>query len=313
MPTPNTKKTDLAGIAFRALGTLSMGIVITRADTVVYCNEAFASMTALDQNTIIGMKHPFLGPPFVSDTTVKSLSSYLENPSRSTSKRIEYTRADGVPAWNEIQLCRENSYTTWMHRDITQQMGTHELWQRYEFLLDTSQQYMALINRGHAYELVNRSFAAAFDTTPEEINGSGAATVWGNAMFSTVVAPYLERCFEGEQVQVMHWVDLPVGGHRCLDMIYTPYRDKARAVIHVVFVAWDVTREKRATDAVHDVNRQLEQRVEEGTAELQDTMQELEAFNYTIAHDLRSPLRFLKSFARMLDDKLTGLDEAGRA
>jgi signal transduction histidine kinase len=86
-------------------------------------------------------------------------------------------------------------------------------------------------------------------------------------------------------------------------MVYSPYRDKDGAVKHAVFVAWDNTEEKNATDTVRDLNRALEQRVEERTAELQDTLQELEAFNYTIAHDLRSPLRFLRSFAHMLEEE----------
>jgi len=303
----------LEGIAFRALAKLSVGIVITLEGDVVYCNEAFASMTGLDRKAVAGGLHPFLGGPFVSDATAGRLAAYLKSPDPATPARIGYVRADGLPAWNEVQLCREGEHLIWMHRDITQQVGTHELWQRYEFLLDTSPQFMALVNREHAYELVNRAFAEAFATTPTEISGTGAATVWGRTMYAAVVAPHLAACFRGEEVQVKHWVDLPSGGRRCLDMIYTPYKDGEGTVIHAVFVAWDVTREILATDAVQTANRQLELRVADRTAELQDTLQELEAFNYTIAHDLRSPLRFLKSFTQMLEDAPgTALDDSGR-
>ncbi len=302
MSSPENKEPVLDSIAFRALGELSMGIVITRDNKVVYSNAAFTSMTGLEADAIADSRHPFLGPPLVTTATAQLMQSYLDEPSPSTPLRLDYVRADSLSAWNEVQLFREGAYVTWMHRDVTQQMGTHELWQRYEFLVDTSHQFMALVNPEYAYELVNRSFAAAFDTTPQEVYGVHAATVWGKSMFSNVVAPHLDHSFQGKEVRVIHEVDLPVGGRRYLDMIYTPYKNQEGAVVHVVFVAWDVTKEKTATDAVRDVNRALEQRVASRTAELQDTLQELEAFNYTIAHDLRSPLRFLKTFTKMLDE-----------
>lgn len=290
-------------VAYHVLERLSVGIAITQQGTVVYCNEAFSSMTALNPMSLLGEPHPFLVAKLVTESAAATVRDYLEEPAPAAPLRVDYVRGDGLSAWNEIQLCRERDYITWMHRDITQQVGTHELWQRYEFLLDTSQQFMALVNRDRAYELVNRSFAYAFGTTPEEVNGASAATVWGKVSYSAVVAPHLETCFQGEEVYVKHWVELPAYGRRYLDMIYTPYKNEDDEVIHAVFVAWDVTAEKVATDAVHDINRQLEQRVAERTAELQDTLRELEAFNYTIAHDLRSPLAFLKSFAQMLEER----------
>ena len=302
MSSPDNREPGLDAIAFRALGELSVGMVITRDNEVVYSNAAFSSMTGLESDAIAQKRHPFLGPPLVTTATAQLMQSYLDEPRPSTPLRLDYVRADNLTAWNEVQLIREGPFVTWMHRDVTQQMGTHELWQRYEFLVDTSHQFMALVNPQYAYELVNRSFAAAFDTTPQEVYGTSAATVWGKHMFSSVVSPHLDRSFQGEEVRVIHEVDLPIGGRRFLDMIYTPYKNQEGAVIHVVFVAWDVTKEKMATDAVRDVNRVLEQRVASRTAELQDTLQELEAFNYTIAHDLRSPLRFLKTFTKMLDE-----------
>ncbi len=302
MAASHDKHADLPAIAFRALGELGVGIVITLDDVVVYSNDSFASMTGLDTDVVQGKAHPFLSGPIVSDGIIGQLRSSLENPEPHSPIRVDYTRADGLPAWNEVQIRKEGPYATWLHRDVTQQIATHELWQRYEFILDTSHQYMALVNQEYSYELVNRAFAAAFGTTPEEVIGSGAATVWGKSMFTAVVKPHLKTSFQGEAVQAKHWVELPVGGRRCLDMFYTPYANRDGEVIHTVFVAWDVTKEELAADNVRDANRQLEQRVSDRTKELQDTLRELEAFNYTIAHDLRTPLRFLKSFTQMLGD-----------
>ncbi|CAM2807101.1 sensor histidine kinase [Rariglobus hedericola] len=56
----------------------------------------------------------------------------------------------------------------------------------------------------------------------------------------------------------------------------------------------------------------LEKIVEERTAQLQETVQELEAFSYSIAHDMRAPLRGMQSFSRLLlEDHAAGLDATG--
>src|SRR5712672_2816176 len=57
----------------------------------------------------------------------------------------------------------------------------------------------------------------------------------------------------------------------------------------------------------------MDQRVRERTASLEETNNHLEAFCYTIAHDLRAPLRAQHSFAQaLLDDYSDRLDEGGR-
>lgn len=297
----------------RILARLSVGIAITNEGRIEYCNDAFASMMGREPGELPGESHPFLGhglrdvegaPIMMADAPARWLPTPL---------RVRYERPDGIPSWTEVEVFPDTGREVWIHRDITQQMGAHELWQRYEYLVDASRQYMALVDRTYSYALVNRSFAKLFNAAPETVNGTFAHTVWGNALYESMIGPSLDRCFRGEEVHVQKWVDLPSGARRYLDMAYSPYRDQSGEVRHAVFVAWDNTEEKNATDTVYDLNRALEQRVEERTSELQYTLQELEAFNYTIAHDLRSPLRFLRSFASMLEEDLgDDLGDSGR-
>ncbi|MDA8424407.1 MAG: PAS domain S-box protein [Nitrospiraceae bacterium] len=90
------------------------------------------------------------------------------------------------------------------------------------------------------------------------------------------------------------------------------YRDMAGNALGVFAAARDVTERKKAEEEIRTLNRQLETRVVERTAELEAANKELEAFAYSVSHDLRSPLRSIDGFSlALLEDYAGKLDDQG--
>ncbi|HVE38477.1 MAG TPA: PAS domain S-box protein [Planctomycetota bacterium] len=91
-----------------------------------------------------------------------------------------------------------------------------------------------------------------------------------------------------------------------------PLRNRQGEIVGVVGVVFDVTDRKRAEEEAHQLNAELERRVQERTVELEDALREMNAFSYTIAHDLRSPLRTIASGTDIILEESENLGEEAR-
>ncbi|HVV74200.1 MAG TPA: MASE1 domain-containing protein [Verrucomicrobiae bacterium] len=99
-----------------------------------------------------------------------------------------------------------------------------------------------------------------------------------------------------------------------VSLTVSPIKDSSGRIIGASKFARDITEQKRTERALAEAREtlrryadDLERRVEERTAKLQDTIRSLDAFCYTIAHDLRAPLRAMIGFSVELLDRYKNL------
>jgi PAS domain S-box-containing protein len=118
----------------------------------------------------------------------------------------------------------------------------------------------------------------------------------GNSLYAEVFIPHMHE-----------------GSGAYLWGIVSPLYDNQGNQIGAIESIRDITRFKRTEQEIRRLNEELEKRVQERTAQLEITNQELEAFSYSVSHDLRAPLRAVNGFSHILRDNYANkLDDQGK-
>ena len=122
-----------------------------------------------------------------------------------------------------------------------------------------------------------------------------------------------EALYEGRQNSIEYRILRPNGDVRVVHTQFEVVRGETGRPIRLIGTVQDVTERKRAEEEIRKLNQKLEQRVRRRTAQLEASNRELEAFSYSVSHDLRAPLRSIDGFSQiLLEDYAEELDEAGR-
>jgi PAS domain S-box-containing protein len=194
--------------------------------------------------------------------------------------------------------------------------GMSESWRRSELRFRSAMEYsvagIALLDRASRIVEANPALEALFDAAPGSLAGTPLAPRFLNSDAhwdrerDRMVAEYgayrtTRRLLRGD------------GDIRQLMLVFSPVPGETDSGAAWLVQAEDITDRLRAEEQVRAMNRLLEARVAQRTRELTQANRELEAFAYSVSHDLRAPLRSVEGFARVLGERhAAALGEDGR-
>jgi len=141
----------------------------------------------------------------------------------------------------------------------------------------------------------------------KDLLGQRAETVLTAEKYAEIKS-YNDRVFSGETFSIER---------RLMDRDtltrYVPLKDENGLVYTALILLIDVTELKKAQTQIAELNVSLENKVVERTEQLALVNKELEAFTYSVSHDLRAPLRIIDGFADILiSEHADKLDEEGK-
>lgn len=181
-------------------------------------------------------------------------------------------------------------------------------------LLDSAPDSIVIVNRNGQIVLVN--------SQTEKMFGYDRIELLGRPVEILLPAQFHERHLDhrARYIAEPHTRPMGVGGELLgerkdgsrffVEISLSPLRIEEDLLVTALIR--DVTSRKMAEEEIHRLNDELERRVRERTAQLEATNRELEAFCYSVSHDLRAPVRHLSGFAKLLQKRsAAALDEKG--
>jgi PAS domain S-box-containing protein len=129
--------------------------------------------------------------------------------------------------------------------DISRIKAAEQSLRKYEQMVTSSSDYMALVDRAYTFQVVNAPYGKAMDCKPEDIIGRQAADIFGKALFEHHQKPKIDQCLAGEEIHFKAWYDTPGLGRRYIDTFYYPIREEDQSISGVVIVGRDITDLRR--------------------------------------------------------------------
>ena len=184
--------------------------------------------------------------------------------------------------------------------------------ERFRAVIDNSPTKIHIKDLDGRYTLINRQSEILFGVTDEEARGKTSRDIFPKEVADSFAGHDQAVIDSGQTIEnEEEWVQ-DDGVHTFLTVKF-PIRGATGEIVAVGAIGTDITERKQAEEEIRRLNTSLEGRVVERTAELEVANKELEAFSYSVSHDLRAPLRTIDGFSRiLLEEHAESLDDEGK-
>jgi PAS domain S-box-containing protein len=230
----------------------------------------------------------------------------LKNPGVPVAFQARFRHASGHYFW------MEGTFTNLLHvegvnaiitnfRDITQRKKVEENLIKSEKIYKTIASsipgsIICLLDTDYRYLLIEGDMLEKLGYSKVKLLGNKAEDVLPPEIFASIQTEF-KKTFGGETIT-------RESSSRGYDIIsrFIPLKDESNTVYAIMTVAIDVTKLKSAQRDIIQLNRNLEAKIVTRTEQLKKSNEELEAFSYSVSHDLRAPLRGIIGFAAILEE-----------
>ncbi|HSY61580.1 MAG TPA: ATP-binding protein, partial [Cytophaga sp.] len=156
---------------------------------------------------------------------------------------------------------------------------------------------ITILDREERYLLAEGDFLITMGYTKETMPGKKISDIITPENYNGYYKDVIRRVFSGETILTERQT---LSGYYSL-MKSVPLRDGQGEIFAIMFVLIDVTAIKSAQYELTRINEDLESIVQERTKQLKEANRQLEAFSYSVSHDLKAPLRRVSGFSNMLE------------